>query len=353
MHFCIGLNEWLPVIHSDEQKRAETFTGALSGPVSNCNQTTTRRGVKSSCLTNLSRKAAKSIECISTWRHLPTGFVCWSGNRLKSDKLIFQCRLSETVPRHALGDQAGIMQILKSLIDMAFACTPKSASVSLKITSGDADQLVFMIIGKEVEISKEALHEIHEPFRCLHPRSSEQTGNPGLASVKKLVETMQGTVSVISEPGRGTVFTVMIPIEPGRDEIEAPEPSQDESFQQLKTKAILVVEDNIMNRALLEALFETAEIFPEFADDGESAYALCQEKQFDLILMDINLPKMNGIETSEKIHRLSGYETVPIIAVSAEKLETDERLEKRTGIIKSISKPIDFDRLMHLMSEYS
>ena len=172
----------------------------------------------------------------------------------------------------------------------------------------------------------------------------------GLTIVKKLVELFKGTIELESQENVGTKITIEISFEIGENKIIEIIKNLPVDLTIKKDYTVLVVEDNKINQLVTRKLLENNHFICEVVDNGYTALELLEEKRFDIILMDINMPKINGFETS-KLIREKGINT-PIIAVTAfDKQEIMEKIED-AQIDDVIVKPFDSSKLFEVIKRY-
>lgn len=173
----------------------------------------------------------------------------------------------------------------------------------------------------------------------------------GLAMVNDLVNLMNGQISINSEKGVGTTISFEIPCELC-DEKEIPKHKRIGNTVDFKGKKILVVEDNELNREILKDYLERYEIIVDEAVNGQDCIAKIKEKgpnYYFVILMDIQMPVMNGYEATNEIRKAYPNSKIPIIAVSANAFEEDRRKSREKGMDNHIAKPINMDELMEVL----
>lgn len=266
-----------------------------------------------------------------------------------SEKSIrFEYFLSENVPVNVFSDRNKIKQILMNLLNNAFTFTPDGKSITLRIMFEGDRFLVFTVVDEGEGIPRESFRSIFHPFVTASKGIKEPKSSKGLGLfiVKQLVESLNGEISLISEPDQGSNFTVMVPVQP----ISKVNPGnvfilEELDFSEIRDKLIMIVEDNPLNIDLFRAWFSATDVQTVYAENGLEAVDLARSKNPDLILMDIFLPGIDGFEAARRIHELPRLENVPIIAVSADIVEIREQNEKNKEIVDFISKPISFDRL--------
>ena len=178
----------------------------------------------------------------------------------------------------------------------------------------------------------------------------------GLPLCKKIAEMMGGTISLESEQGIGSTFTVTLPLKI-TEEQEQQEKDEQESGTEisLKGKKLLLVEDNELNREIAIDILEEQEIIAETAEDGRAAVEIMRQKgpsYFDGILMDIQMPYMNGYEATKKIRAMDPDARIPIIALSANAFEEDRMKSLEAGMNAHIAKPINIKELIKALTEF-
>jgi two-component system, sensor histidine kinase len=237
-----------------------------------------------------------------------------------------ECRLeiSESVPALLIGDPTRLRQILSNLVSNAIKYTP-SGSVHISI---DAEVLPRAFCGLTltvedtgIGIAEEDLERIFEPFTqvAIGNRRQYQGTGLGLAIVRRLADAVNADIQVKSTPGKGSRFEVRLRLPVAA--ITQPLPKQAEQGSddgRLAGIRVLAVDDNRVNRHLLEAMLQVHGADVRLASDGMEAVATAAREHFDVILMDIHMPGMGGIEASREIRSLDGYAQVPIFAISAD-----------------------------------
>ena len=216
----------------------------------------------------------------------------------------------------------------------------------------------FEISDTGIGIESKQQRTIFERFHQAQPEATRRYGGTGLglSIVKQLVEIQNGIISVSSEQGKGSVFTVELPYQVTSDsEIELTLPSPELSTEPvLEGVRILVAEDNPMNQKLIKYLLEQWQINFHIVTNGvEALNALRQNaKEYDMLLMDIQMPEMDGYATTEKM-RNDLKLAIPIIAMTAHALTGEREKCLRMGMDDYISKPINEDQLKKIIIKYA
>ncbi len=260
-----------------------------------------------------------------------------------------------------LGNKAKLQQILMSFMNSSLRYTPEGGSVSLRVfeepRQGDKARLCFIVADTGVGIKKESLDKLFKPFS----RENAQDDTPpaiglGLSGAYNEIMLLGGDVSAQSEEGSGSTFTIHVLLSRYHEE----EARQDDLTQPadygLAGKNVLIAEDNALNRTILGALIKNEGMTYTEAADGEEAvskFVDAPERTFDYILMDMRMPKLDGIRATSKI-RSSGKgdaKTIPIIGVSANGFVDDIRKAQDAGVDEYTTKPIDRDSLLTVMKK--
>jgi signal transduction histidine kinase/ActR/RegA family two-component response regulator len=257
-------------------------------------------------------------------------------------------------------DELRLEQILINIISNAIKYTPAGKSVELIAEeiplSGGKNTYRFIVRDTGVGISEEYLPHIFESFT----REERTTINRiqgtglGLAITAKIVEMMGGTISVKSKLGEGSEFTVEIALE----SVETEEPASVENHERLDLagRNILLVEDNDINAEIARMVLEQYGAEVHRAENGKTGVDTLQEKGpdfYDAVLMDIQMPVMNGYEAAKAIRSLGGlYSSLPIIAMSANAYEEDVRDCLAAGMDGHIAKPFDPAELLRVLHKH-
>ena len=242
--------------------------------------------------------------------------------RASEKGLCFYCRMPEETPDAVVGDRMRLQQVLLNLAGNAIKFTERGeVEISLRALSQDGEAcLEFAVRDTGIGIPPSGLERLFQPFAQADASMARRFGGTGLglSICKSLVEMMGGRIWVESEVGKGSTFyfTVRLPLakEPPAD-FEAPAAVPPAACAQLH---ILLVEDNPANQKLATYILQDRGHLVEIAGDGQEAVHLTEQNRYDVILMDVQMPGMNGLEATAAIRkRENGGSRVPIIAMTA------------------------------------
>ncbi len=249
------------------------------------------------------------------------------------------------VPLRAMGDSVRFGQVVHNLISNAIRYT-QIGSVQVTLSS-DAENLSVRVRDSGVGIDPAHLETIFDPFVRVEGSGVEGTGL-GLAIVRRIVDAMDGTISVDSTVGVGSVFAFSLPCA-AADSVE----SERVIAPNNASGTVLVVEDSEINRTLALKQLELLGLGAVAVESGERALAFLEEERVDLVLMDWNLPGANGIETTRVI-RARGLVApdVPVIAMTANVLAGDRVACLEAGMNDHLGKPVSLDDMSTMMTRW-
>ena len=269
--------------------------------------------------------------------------------------LVFKNSISANLKNIFLGDWQRISQVMLNLISNAVKFTPKDGEIIFDVDYKDKS-IVISVIDNGVGMNKEVQDKIFKPFEQADGSTTRKYGGTGLGLniTQNLVELMNGKIELDSQEGQGSTFKVTIPlqmIEPTEEAIVKIEFSEDEKEDSLEGH-ILIVEDNKTNQMLVRMLIEDFGLTSEIANDGIEAVEIYNPDIHKLILMDENMPNMNGIEAMKILKEKYQDKCGTIIALTANAMEGDREKFLSLGMDGYISKPIDGDELYRILKEF-
>ena len=280
---------------------------------------------------------------------------------MEQRKINFECKVGN-VPECIVVDKLRFQQIFLNLLSNASKFTPENGNVSFCIDSLPSREektgLCLVVRDNGVGMSEEFLEHLYDPFAQEKSRLSNHTKGTGLglAIVKKLVDAMGGTISVKSKLGEGTEFRVelCVPIA----EMENKDSVKDHTEKSLQGTKVLLVEDNEINLYMAKIILEEAGCVVSTAENGKEAVDMFTEspaETFDVILMDVRMPVMDGVEAAKAIRKSERADArkIPIIAMTADAFAEERKRTADAGMNAHLTKPIDAVKLYETLTEYA
>jgi signal transduction histidine kinase/DNA-binding response OmpR family regulator len=284
-------------------------------------------------------------------------------NERKRKDIDFKCITDDDVPDAITGDDERLKQILSNLISNAFKFTEKGfihLSVSLVNKSERGAILNFSVKDSGIGVAKEKLAAIFERFEQADSDTTKLYGGTGLglSIVKKLITLQGGSISAVSELGRGTEFTFTLPVMLPENEFTPEINSIKDIPENVETEInfmpgykILAAEDNKMNQLLLQYIFKQWNVNYTLAQNGAEAIEILKNEQFNLLLLDIQMPVMDGYTTAKWI-RNELKSDIPIIAMTAFVLQAEKDKCFASGMNEYLPKPLNETKLKQLLVKY-
>lgn len=261
-----------------------------------------------------------------------------------------------------IGDKLRLEQILINLIGNAIKFTTAGevrCQVSTHENSDAQLKLCFAISDTGIGIPEEAQARLFSAFEQGDNSMTRRFGGTGLglAISRRLARLMGGDITVESTPGIGTVFRVLVRLGLPQHDALSPEPNANpENTDPLRTlqssfsgTRVLLAEDEPINQEVARTLLEEAGLLVDLANDGLEAVAKAENQHYDLILLDMQMPRMNGCEAAAAIRQLPGYQMTPILAMTANAFEDDRQRCLRAGMDEHLSKPVSPEHLFRTL----
>lgn len=281
-------------------------------------------------------------------REMVDGLISSLWFQARKKNLDLKLTLDAQTDGYYQGAEHRIRQVLTNLLGNAIKFT-ETGHVELKIYSTAQGEVQFDIIDTGIGIDENRLGVIFDPFTQADASMSRRFGGTGLGTTisKQLVELMGGRITASSKIGNGSCFSVVLPLAAGSAP-ENPSPYNPLSLA-LPALRILAADDIEQNRRLLNIVLEKQGHHVTLASNGEEVVAAWQQQTFDLILMDVQMPVMDGLSASMQIRALeqqSDKARTPIIALTASVLEQDRQAAAEAGMDGFASKPIELPLLL-------
>ncbi len=262
--------------------------------------------------------------------------------REKSIDLEFE--VDSDTARVRMGDEHRVAQILHNLVANAVKFTDRGR-VSARIKDdGREGWLRFEVQDTGIGMDEEQAEKIFQPFAQADSTITRKFGGTGLglSIVQGIVDAMGGRVAVQSKIGAGTTITVAVPLPATTAKTTSDQAgdTRDTDNDLFSSLSVLVVDDNHVNRLVVTSILSSYGVTAVNADCGMAAIDLAKEQKFDLILMDIAMPDMDGVEAMQTIRKISGEDTPPIFAASAHAMKHEVESYMAEGFDGYLTKPI-------------
>jgi signal transduction histidine kinase/CheY-like chemotaxis protein/HPt (histidine-containing phosphotransfer) domain-containing protein len=269
--------------------------------------------------------------------------------------LSFELELDPRLPAAALLDPMRTRQLLLNLLSNAVKFAPAGGRVELRVRAlGDA-QLRIEVTDTGPGVPADKRNLLFEDFVQLSPNSGAdgQGTGLGLAISARLVALMGGSIGCDGRPGGGALFWIELPLRPcafGEEEAPTmPIPGADPATQALQ---VLVIDDVLANRQIAQAMLRSAGHDVTLAEDGATALLALERQRFDVVLMDLQMPGMDGFETTRRLRAMSPPACdVPVIALTASVLPDQVEATRRAGMDGHLGKPLDRRALLDLVQQ--
>ncbi len=284
---------------------------------------------------------------------------------LKSEEkgIPFHHQVDPSIPESLSGDSMRLIQVLVNLINNAFKFTNRGTvglSIELETRSEHTYTVRFSVTDTGKGMTQDQLGRLFTPFYQGEPSTARDYGGTGLGLTisKRLVEMMGGSISVTSTAGKGSVFsfTAVFGIPSSVDSIPHKRFEQSLDPREIRQKVaggrVLLVEDNVINQQLTEELLRNVGIDVEIADNGQQSIDMLNRSSFDLVLMDVQMPVMGGLEATTLLRKDERHSELPIIAMTAHALRGIREECLNAGMNDYITKPINPTELLSVIARW-
>ena len=280
------------------------------------------------------------------------------GEKLKEKKLAFGITIDPSVPDILSGDAVRLTQILVNLISNAVKFTEQgNVSVEIKQLHQTEEQVRLQILISDtgIGISKEKQKAIFERFQQADTETTRRFGGTGLglAIVKQLVSLQHGTIDLRSEQGKGSTFIIELDYKiPDINQLYAAALSAQEEAVPLQKISVLIAEDNVMNQQLISHLMKSWGIDYVLVSNGSEAVEELKQRSYSIVLMDIQMPGMDGYTATEVIRNELNL-NIPIIAMTAHAMAGEREHCLQLGMNDYVSKPIKETVLYNMIGRHA
>ncbi|MFL5744207.1 MAG: ATP-binding protein [Niastella sp.] len=256
-----------------------------------------------------------------------------------------------------LGDPYRLSQVMNNLINNALKFT-ETGTVTIETRllnkKGDEARIAFTVKDTGIGITESQLGLIFEPFMQAHVAITRTHGGTGLglSICRELITMMGGELKVDSEAGKGSCFSFELPFAISSSKLNQSTVTQDLNYQSLGNRHVLVAEDVELNQYLVRHIMESWGFTVDVVNNGREAVAMIQKNKYDLVLMDIQMPEMDGIEATRAIRQLGDpvKAAIPIVALTANALKGDSEKYLAAGMNDFLPKPFNEQKLFMVIS---
>jgi signal transduction histidine kinase/DNA-binding response OmpR family regulator len=282
--------------------------------------------------------------------------------QLLEKNLALRVRVDDAIPTHLLGDALRLRQILVNLVSNAIKFTERGAievTVDCLQPTEDSLTLRFSVIDSGIGMDELQVSRIFASYAQADSSITRRFGGTGLglSICRQLVGLMGGGISVESVPGVGSSFSFTVNLSESQSQPQlgtepSDEPEMPDDGTSLRDMKVLLVEDNPVNVIVARAFLDGLGMQVTTAADGQQAVERALGANFDVILMDLQLPGIDGLEATQRIRAQLGNAAPPIIALSASDMKTDHDACLAVGMVDHVSKPIMRDQLIRVLLKW-
>ncbi len=308
---------------------------------------------------NLSKVEAGLLTLEKSTVHLPAlceTLVALFTAKAEAKGVSVRLFLSPSVPPYILSDPQRLRQILLNLVGNAVKFTD-AGEVRLRVSADlAAATLSFHVEDTGLGIPFDKLPTLFDPFVQADSSTTRRFGGSGLglSIVRRFIEAMQGSIAVESEPGLGSTFLATFPLELGPAPVEPPEPPPTALPSPESGCTVLLAEDNAVNQLIFQKMLLRLGYLVRTANQGQEALAILRSEKVDLILMDCQMPALDGYQTTRELRSWGGhFAELPVIAITASAMEEDRQRCMAAGMNDFLSKPVILTALAATLSRWS
>ncbi len=280
-------------------------------------------------------------------------------NKITEKGLDFQWKVEEAVPDLVKGSPTRLRQILHHLLDNASKFTSQGGvKVQVELMNYDFDEvcLCFSVVDTGKGIEPDQLEMLFEKFTLGDASDTRAQGGIGigLAMANQLTRLMGGKLWVASNPGQGASFFFTLRLQPSYLIPEALVQRNWPEESDITGIRILVVEDNLLNQKLVQKILTQAQAPHAFASNGAEALILLNQQEFDLVLMDVQMPVMDGLAATRAIRKgQAGHKEIPILGLTANHVKAEKGFYLSAGMNEVLTKPVNKKELLHRIQHWN
>jgi CheY-like chemotaxis protein len=278
----------------------------------------------------------------------------FSASALKK-KVDIKLKIEKDVPQFIISDQYRVEQVLSNLLNNAIKFSNQSSDVELKVKVIKKDsqnvELDFSVKDDGIGLTEVEQKYIFDEFKQADSSTVRNYGGTGLGlSISlKIAKILGGDIKVKSKKDHGSIFSFFLKAEKGAEIKNSFNEEVDQKLAKKHPHEILIVEDNKVNQKVASKLLARCGYICDIADDGEKAVAACQQKNYTLIFMDLQMPNMNGLTASQII--LKEHPEIKIVAMTANILEEERARCFEVGMKSFIGKPFVLNDLIKVIKQ--
>ena len=278
-------------------------------------------------------------------------------DKANTKQLQLSQKIDPALPVTLRGDPLRIQQILVNFLSNAVKFTERGEielSVTLLSTEGNTLLVRYAVRDSGIGLSDEMKTRLFKPFEQADTSTTRRYGGTGLglAISRRLAEAMQGEIGVESTPGGGSTFWFTARLKVANNSHGAVPVVTDQFIQFLPGTQVLLVEDNPINEEVASALLHDAGLSVDIAQNGQEAVDKALSQHYALVLMDMQMPVMDGVEATRQIRQLPGWEDIPIIAMTANVFADDRNNCIEAGMNGHVAKPVNPATLMEELAKW-
>ncbi|MGK0291313.1 MAG: CheY-like chemotaxis protein [bacterium] len=271
--------------------------------------------------------------------------------------MTFKFEFDPDLPTIIFSDRTKLNQILMNLVSNALKFTKEGKTVILRAKKESDEWFILEVDDEGIGIPKSRMHAIFKAFEQADGSTTRWFGGTGLGLTitKKMTALLQGSIYLESEEGKGSKFTVKLPLVVNTTNIDQEEEQQESSWKDIKfspKNCILVVEHDLTNQIMIKALFKELGLTINLAHNGEEGVEFAKKLQPDLILMDMYMPKMDGLQATEAIRKEPLTAEIPIVVLSADAFHETQEKAKKLGVNGYLTKPLEVEKLVSTLQQY-
>ena len=245
-------------------------------------------------------------------------------------------------------DRQRFSRVIDNLVSNAIKFTSEGA-ITVRVSTVEESTVCIEVTDTGIGLNQEQINRLFNRFEQADSSTTRKYGGTGLglSISKQLVELMHGHISVVSEPKQGSTFKVILPLQKMSEAQVKDKEEVHTDIPNLREYKILIAEDNQVNRMVISAMLAPTQAVLGFAENGLEATQMATRQHYDLVLMDIQMPEMDGVQACQIIQQQ--LPKLPIVALTANVMEQDVKTYLSSGFVAHLGKPIEIDQLMTLL----